>query len=495
MTSHQRMSSYVIVRSMFGVFAVLLVLGACTSGSGSLSLGTIANQQTTLGESATVAVDITDADAATVTLSATSSNQAVVANSGLAFSGAGASRSLSFTPSSTTTGSANITLTARNATGRVATRLFSVQVLSPFGAAPTQLVPDDADPVGSVIAMTDEYLVVGGDEYVNVFRSVDGEWEFMQELTASDPSAARFGSAVAVDGATVIVGARNDAQFAIGGGAAYLFELVAGAWVEVIKLTDPLPAIDDAFGMSVAIEGSYAAVGAIRDSQDGIASGSVFMYEHTELSGWSLVAKLRPPVPEAGDQFGSAVAMDSGRLVVGSPGDPLRGAGAGTTHVYALDGFIWDHDIELAPAVLKAGDRFGSTVAISGQHVLVGAPNDAGADQFTGAAYAFLNTGSTWQPTGVLFAENQDIQDFFGGSIDLDYPYAVVGSAAYDEPEPGAGEVTVFRHDGTAWHQVARLSSPSPAAGAGFGSDVGVNGAVIAVSQFEGPQLVAIFQR
>src|SRR5690606_10651679 len=139
---------------------------------------------------------------------------------------------------------------------------------------------------------------------------------------------ASFGGAVAVDGETIVIGAPRDAQFVTGGGAAYVFELVAGTWVEVLKLTDPVPEVDDAYGTAVAIEGTYAAVGVIRDSQDGIASGSVFMYQHTELTGWSLLAKVRSAVPEAGDQFGSAVAMDAARLVVGSPGDPLRGAGA-----------------------------------------------------------------------------------------------------------------------------------------------------------------------
>lgn len=158
------------------------------------------------------------------------------------------------------------------------------------------------DPVAFSADMTGRYLVLGDEEYAYVVERDGDAWVEMQKLVPTGATAnADFGWSVAV---------------------------------QVAILTDPLPANGDEFGLSVAIHGGYVAVGAPGDEQDLVNSGSVFIYQDLDPTGWTLLTKLRPPTPKPGLAFGSSLDLSADRVVVGSPYDNLRGVGAGAAHLF-----------------------------------------------------------------------------------------------------------------------------------------------------------------
>ena len=272
---------------------------------------------------------------------------------------------------------------------------------------------------GESLAIDGDTVVVGarGDNNVTgavyVFRASDGAQ--LAKLTASDGAAGdHFGHSVAIDGDTVVVGARGvNTQT----GAAYVFRTTDGwdTFVEVDKLTASDGSYEDLFGQSVAISGATVVVGASQSRKipEGYCpsldcSGAAYLFR-TQDDGatYGQMAKLTATDAAAGDGFGWSVAFDSGTVVVGAYGDddactdnPICNSGA--AYVYSLSdgGVVYS---KLMASDAAADDGFGSSVAIDGDTVVVGA---WGENSGTGAAYVFRTTdgGTTYGQVAKLTA-------------------------------------------------------------------------------------------
>lgn len=163
-------------------------------------------------------------------------------------------------------------------------------------------------------------------------------WGQQQKLTASDGAAGDyFGSSVAIDGTHIIVGSYLDDYSAINNaGSAYVFEDGGISWNEVAKLIPGDAAVSDQFGISVSIESGVALVGSHFDDDMGTNSGSAYVF--TEASGWSQTAKLTGSAVTTNDNFGRAVAIGGGDIVVGAYKDDVSGLDQGSAYFYGCDG-------------------------------------------------------------------------------------------------------------------------------------------------------------
>lgn len=213
------------------------------------------------------------------------------------------------------------------------------------------------------------------------------------KLTASDASAsALFGSSVALSGSTAIIGARG----ANGVGAAYLFDTSTGQ--QSMKLTANDPFTDDRFGDAVAIDGTLAIVGATRDDDNGNRSGSAYVFD--TVTGAQLF-KLTAPDGAEGDSFGTSVAISGSRAIVGAIQN-LNG-GAGSAYIFDLG--TGQLVYKLVASNSSANDQFGTSVAISGGTLVVGAFRGDGVEPDSGAAYvSFLSANVTQQPQPAIVA-------------------------------------------------------------------------------------------
>jgi hypothetical protein len=278
------------------------------------------------------------------------------------------------------------------------------------------------DNAGISVALSGSTAVVGAygknsnRGAVYVFTRVGSTWTQQATLTASQRAAGDFfGFSVALSGSTAVVGApgRNSQT-----GAAYVFVDSGGTWSQQATLTASQRAAGDSFGVSVAVSGSTAVVGASgKNSQTGAAY--VFVRSGT---AWSQQATLAASDAAAGDTFGVSVAVSGSTAVVGASG---KNSQSGTAYVFLRSGSTWSQQAKLTASDGAESDEFGFSVAIAGSTAVVGA---AAKNSQTGAAYVFVRSGTAWSQQAELTASDAAAGDFFGNSVALSASTAVFGT-------------------------------------------------------------------
>jgi hypothetical protein len=293
------------------------------------------------------------------------------------------------------------------------------------------------------------------------------------KLAASDAAAEDFfGLSVAVSGDTAVVGARFDDTNGSESGSAYVFRFDGVKWVEEAKLLASDGAAGDWFGRSVAVSGNTAVVGAPRRRERGFASGSAYVFRF-EGAKWVEETKLIASDGGIFYQFGSSVAAAGNTAVVGAPG---ANSFLGSAYVFRFDGTNWVEEAKLIEGPGIGDEELGRSVAISGDTVVVGSSGEVGAP-------VFRFDGTSWFQEAVL--SNGPIPCCaFGGSVAVSGETAVVGANADDDNGVDSGSAFVFRYDGTSWVEEAKLLASDGAAGDRFGSGVAVSGSTAVVGAF-----------
>ncbi|HSB11688.1 MAG TPA: FG-GAP repeat protein, partial [Blastocatellia bacterium] len=355
--------------------------------------------------------------------------------------------------------------------------------VDPLIFSETKLTASDAaggDLFGASVAISGETIVVGapnGDTAAGfdsgsayVFVRSGSVWSEQAKLTASDAAGGDlFGHRVAISGDTVVVGApldKNAAGFDFG--SAYVFVRSGSVWSEQAKLTASDAAVEDEFGISVAISGETIVVGApFGDTAAGFGSGSAYVFVRSG-SVWSEQAKLTASDAAGGDEFGWSVAISGETIVVGALfGDTAAGPDSGSAYVFVRSGSVWS---EQAKLTASGGDEFGWSVAISGETIVVGAPfGDTAAGPDSGSAYVFVRSGSVWSEQAKLIASDAAAGDHFGRSVAISGETIVVGAPS-DDTAAGfdSGSAYVFVRSGSVWSEQAKLTASDAAEGDEF---------------------------
>ncbi|RMF46645.1 MAG: hypothetical protein D6755_06390, partial [Anaerolineae bacterium] len=307
-----------------------------------------------------------------------------------------------------------------------------------------------------------------------------------QMAALSAPDAApldEFGYAVAISGNTAVVGARNaDPQGLSAAGAAYVYIRSGASWLLQARLTADSPHAGDSFGLAVAIDGDTILVGA--PGYDGEAttdSGAAYLFTRTGLT-WKQRAILRPASPADGDNFGVSVALSGDTALVGADGRDLTYLpDVGAAYVFIRSGNEWVQQAQLLPSEVEVGAQFGASVALDGRRALVGAPqtNPYGASD-TGAAYLFERSGKYWLLRAELQAKDAHTGDGFGSAVALDGLTALVGAPFHDPRTDNgrlsnAGAAYLFEPSGGQWVQRAVLSPGDGQSFDNFGSAVALS--------------------
>jgi len=315
-------------------------------------------------------------------------------------------------------------------------------------------------PTAEVLASTHMFLT-----YQPPSEGLEGAtWIEQAKLMASDGAAYdMFGGRVAIDENTIVAGAF---------GSAYVFTRTGTTWMEQAKLTGSDSAWGDNFGDSVAIAGETIVVGAYGDDTDnGNNSGSAYVFTRTGTT-WTEQAKLTASDGTAEDRFGSSVDIDGETIVVGALGDDDNGYYSGSAYVFTLTGTTWTEQTKLTASDAAEGDFFGTSVAIAGPTVVVGAI-------FHDASYVFTRTGTTWTEQAKLTGN-----DRFGGSVAIDENTIVVGAYGDDDNGFFSGSAYVFTHTDTTWTEQAKLTASDGAGSDYFGISVAVAGDTIVVGAY-----------
>jgi hypothetical protein len=192
----------------------------------------------------------------------------------------------------------------------------------------------------------------------------------------------------------------------------------------------------------------------------------------------SEVAKLTASDGAADDRFGASVAVSGDMAVVGAPRASHNGFISGAAYGFRYDGTSWVEETKLTASDGREWDQFGTSVALSGDAAVVGG-------LYSGAAYVFRYDGASWVEEAKLTASDGTSSVGFGGSVALWGDTAVVGAAHDDDKGSYSGAAYVFRYDGTSWVEEAKLTASDGASGDAFGHSVALWGdmAVVGASQ------------
>lgn len=273
-----------------------------------------------------------------------------------------------------------------------------------------------------------------------------------------------FGVSVAISGDKTIIGARASENNTHGSGAAYIFDVGTGA--ELLKLRPRDDARGDWFGWSVDISNDIAIVGAQQDDENGALSGAAYLFDAT--TGEELF-KLRPSDAAPADYFGVSVAIDGNTAIVGAyqnRNPPNPGA------AYLFDVTTGDQLAKLTPSDPGSFDWFGCSVAISGDWAIVGAWRDDDNGDDSGSAYLFdAKTGVQL----AKLRPNDGVEGHeFGRSVAISGNLAIVGAIGDDDNGSYSGAAYLF--DVISGTQVAKLTASDGSAGDFFGVSVSLDG-------------------
>ncbi len=317
---------------------------------------------------------------------------------------------------------------------------------------------DGGDRLGLAVALLGDTAVVGAphDEIagppasgaVYVYSRQAGVWTEEARLVAGDASTfAHFGSAVAIDGDSIAVGAEfDDAGSGSYGGSAYVFVRNGNLWTEQAKLTATGGGAYDYMGRAIAIQGDRVVVGAPEHDQNGLAgSGSIYVFERSGTA-WFLVAELSPADAAAWDEFGAAVALDGGTILVGAPSKTGIGWEDGAAYVFVGGGASWVQEAKLSDMGAAYHDQFGRSVDLEGDRAVVGLPWSFVPGVATGAVQLFARSSGAWTGEMEMIGSDCEGGDYLGSSVAISGELVASG-AEYGETPPGnlgTGEAYVF---------------------------------------------------
>jgi hypothetical protein len=327
-----------------------------------------------------------------------------------------------------------------------------------------------------------------------------------------------FGWSVALSGDTMIVGAPGEDSNTTGvngnqtknsagdSGAAYVFVRDGTNWVQQAYLKASNTGVGDNFGWSVAISADTIVVGAYLEDSNATGvngnqtndsatdSGSAYVFVR-DGTNWSQQAYLKASNTGANDWFGWRVAVSGNTVVVGAKFESSNATGAngnqgnnsasiaGAAYVFVRSGTNWIQQAYLKASNTGARDIFGSSVAISGDTVVIGAALEASnatgvngnqtnnSSPDSGAAYVFVRSGTNWVQQAYLKASNTGAGDHFGASVAISGDTVVVGATLEtskatgvngnqsDNSAPEAGAAYIFVRSGTNWSQQAYLKA------------------------------------
>jgi uncharacterized protein (TIGR03437 family) len=349
------------------------------------------------------------------------------------------------------------------------------------------------DSLGRVLAArltaVEEQVVIEVEDSEAAYPlTIDPLFTLQQRLLAPDGAANdRMGLSVALSGNTALVGAPYDDAPGVDQGSAYVFARNGSVWTLQAKLTANDGAANDLFGQSVALDGDTALVGALYGPGEANSDqGAVYVFTRNSATQpvWTQRQRLNASDGASGELFGGAVALGGDTALVGARVHRVgTKPGQGAAYVFARSGEIWTQQKQLTANDGEELDQFGAAVALDGDTALVGAPNDNVSGRLDqGSAYVFTRDGANWTQRQKLTDFNGNDNDQFGAAVALSGEKALVGAYLYGGEDRGA--VIPFKRGATGWEQTSGIEASNYTAGAHLGVSVALSGdtAVIGAS-------------
>ncbi|MBK8171863.1 MAG: integrin [Sandaracinaceae bacterium] len=390
---------------------------------------------------------------------------------------------------------------------------------------------DSSDSSGAVYVFARDGVTWRQQAYIKTSNSEAGDgFGAIGAVALSGDGSTLVVGAISEDSAASGVGGDQTSNSATSAGAVYVFTRTADSWSQQAYIKASNPDSQDLFGRRVAVsadgdtvavgteyESSNATgVGGIQSDNTSLGAGAVYVFARVGTA-WSQEAYVKASNTDANDGFGTSVSLsgDGNLLAVGAPGEDGAGTGlggtdsddsftgAGAAYLFERVAHSWTQTAYVKASNTSSVDAFGSSIAIAsdGHTLVVGAQTEDGASQgingnqsvrgafYSGAAYIFAQSGSTWVQQAYVKASNAEGMDLFGKAVSISADGSTVlvstsreGSSAVgingDESDNSAvqsGAVYLLQRVGSAWTQEAYLKASNSEAGDQFAA-IGISG-------------------
>jgi choice-of-anchor B domain-containing protein len=343
---------------------------------------------------------------------------------------------------------------------------------------------------------------------VHIYRKTGTTWRQATLISAATPVVGdQFGASFAIDGTTLLVGTGT-------GESIHVLNRTGTAWRHASTIVPSSVGDESArFGLAMVAADDWLFVGkAPVSSARGPApsdarsrTGAVYLFRRTTSGEYKFQRELTPPpnLPAPGESFGSSIAISGSTALIGANG---YANGTGIVYEFVFDSIAgWESRRTIGTIGLRSGDRFGTSIAITGDRAIISAPGDAGG---MGGAYAFQRTRvgergsgaksdsatagagrsggssgapttSTWVEVSRLGAPAGTRADGFASAIAFDPRETWVGAPG----SAGRGGIFIFRSDSAGYRPdgVRFLVPTPPTPGARVGASISLRGAIAAV--------------
>ena len=296
------------------------------------------------------------------------------------------------------------------------------------------------------------------------------------KLSAADSwPVGKFGDAVAVFDDLAVIGAPGHDDAGTDSGLAHLFIHTEGTWIES-QVLRPLDAVaGDRFGYSAAMTADAIVIAAPYNDDNGNDAGAVYVFCNA-AGQWAQTQKLLAGDGQAGDKFGYTIAIAGDVLIVGAPGEDELGSSAGAAYVFRNTNGTWTQTDKLTAAAGVAGDYFGTCVDTDGSTCVIGAMSDDEAGNGAGAVYVFVEQDGGWAQQQKLIASNAMSLDYFGRSVAISGNTMIAGANRADALADNSGAAYIFQYNGQQWVEQCELIPSDGMAYAEFGISIAIEG-------------------
>ena len=288
-----------------------------------------------------------------------------------------------------------------------------------------------------------------------------------------------WGYSVGISGTTLIAGSGWDLD---NKNNVYIMEQRGEAWEVLNRLPSPNPGHMDFFGLAVALEGNFAAIGAYAAGgkeflvERGLlvnGPGKVYVHRRRNGGDFVLMQALKADDVQDHDRFGYSVDISGTTLIVGAP---FHNEEKGAVYVYVLEGTKWEQQAKLQADDADLKNWFGWDCAISDDTIVAGAPLAAAPQRLSGTAYVFKRKGNVWKQAAKLIPHDGDGGDSLGISVDVSHNRVILGASR--DTNSGrrlSGSAYIFSEVGGTYTREAKLTADEIQEGAGFGLTVAID--------------------
>ena len=313
-----------------------------------------------------------------------------------------------------------------------------------------------------------------------IYELISGTWQQKAVLMADDATKrSRFGRTVAIDGNRALVSAtfKNIGSKGLVG-KVYEFEKISGIWSQVNTISATVLINGQRFGSSIQLSGDITYIAALgEDNGSNSLVGSVYVLEK-QGNSWVETAHIVPDSIVDNSAFGNKIIVHNNLLYIASYG---IGTIKGKVFVYENQAGTWTKIHEIQATDVEAGDRFGYDISIDGNNLLISSLNDSHTSPTAldaGSVYLFEYNNNSWTQTHKFIANDASDSDKFGYSVSINANQILIGAPSDDDNGINTGSVYVYNFSNNQWNFLMKLHSVDNTEGGNYGNaihQVGIN--------------------